>query len=319
MPTTTTANVLLQPDTAELRFLPEGVYDLGGGRVSWVAIQHGADAVIGSLNIFDYATRSNRTVQLPGRPGFAFPTSDRQKFLVGCEREILICDTEGGPSETLIGGVDADVEGTIINDAVIHGDSLIFGTKDLQFKEQKAGLYLYRGSTGRLIKLAGGQICSNGKAVRTAPGGGLELLDIDTPTQELAVYQLDLDAGKISDRRVAIDFHDEPGFPDGMIVSPDGKSVFVSLYNVDDVAAGQTRQYDLASGECIAIFATPGSPQNTCPQLCRFGDGVYLVITTAVEHMPQEKLHRNPQSGCLFYAPTDLDQAGDCPVWPSGG
>ena len=61
------------PDSDELRFLPEGPLPLEDGVISWVAIQHGPDATHGSLNILNLKSGENRSFELPGRPGFAFP------------------------------------------------------------------------------------------------------------------------------------------------------------------------------------------------------------------------------------------------------
>ncbi len=54
-----TAEVLYRPEREDLRFLPEGPYSRSDGRFSWVAIQHGADANHGSLNVLEPATGEN--------------------------------------------------------------------------------------------------------------------------------------------------------------------------------------------------------------------------------------------------------------------
>ena len=308
--------VLFKPDSAKLRFLPEGPYAVDDGHFSWVAIQHGPESKVGSLNIFDYAARKNTSHPLPGRPGFAFPTTDPKRFIVGVERQLLLYNVETDSSEVLCEGVDADVENTIINDAAVVGDAVVFGTKELTFSKPHAGLYLFRMSDRRLVKLAGGQTCSNGKAVLSREGRVVKLLDIDTPTRQLACYDLDVDAGTLTNRRVTVDFAAEPGFPDGMILAPDRQSVFVSLYNPDFAEHGQTRQYRLSDGQCVATYRTAGAPQNTCPQLCRLGGRVVLIITTAVEHMPQERQAKSAASGSIFFAETDFASAADCPALP---
>ena len=85
--------VLFRPETEQLRFLPEGPYPYGDDRLSWVAIQHGADAKTGSLNLFDFRSRSNQSLELPGRPGFAFPTNRDGVFVTGMERQVGLFDT----------------------------------------------------------------------------------------------------------------------------------------------------------------------------------------------------------------------------------
>ena len=134
------AEVLFEPADPESRFLPEGPHPCGEGHLSWVAIQHGPDAVQGSLNILDLATRRNRSYELEGRPGFAFPTTDPQAFLIGCEKKVGFYYPDAGAWRGPAVSVETSVGGTIINDAMIHGDAVIFGTKDLEFATPRAGL-----------------------------------------------------------------------------------------------------------------------------------------------------------------------------------
>ena len=44
------AELLLMPQDAALRFLPEGPYPMNEDSFSWVAIQHGADKQFGSVS-----------------------------------------------------------------------------------------------------------------------------------------------------------------------------------------------------------------------------------------------------------------------------
>ena len=73
---------------------------------------------------------------------------------------------------------------------------------------------------------------------------------------------------------------------------------------------GETRLYDLGSGELRCTWQTPGSPQNTCPALVRVGGELKLLITTAVENMTAEDQEKCPRAGRLFMADVDLDDLG---------
>lgn len=299
----TVARVLYEPPEPELRFLPEGPYAIGPGKFIWVGIQHGASAKFGSLNIFDTATGENRSYRLPGRPGFARPTDNTDEFMAGAERELGIFNIRTGKWTTLCAGVDDQVDNTIINDATMWQGSIIFGCKDLEFKTKKAGLYLYRAGDRKLVQLRSDQICSNGKAVLQRADGGLDLLDIDTPTRKVVRYDLDIVGGRLGPASTVIDLESATGFPDGMVLSPDGRSAIISFYNPDEAEFGLTQQYSLNSGQLEHSWRTPGSPQNTCPLLLPMPDGTTkLVITTAVEHMPAERHARAKRSGCLFIA-----------------
>ena len=302
----------------ELRFLPEGPYSVRDGELSWVAIQHGTDATAGSLNILDLASGKNRNFALPGRPGFAFPCQSAGQYVVGCERELGIFDVGDGSWKVFCEGIDDDVTGTIINDAMVYEDNLIFGTKDLEFATKKAGLYLYRGRDQQLIRLRDDQICSNGKAIRSDDDDGLELIDIDSPTRQVVSYPIDIDSGTLGEPEVVLDLTDDPAVPDGAIVTPDDRGLIVSMFRPEAASHGETRLYDLSTGQLECVWQTPRSPQNTCPALVRHGGAIKVVITTAVENMTPEDRAACPDAGRLFIGDTDVVDDGNplAPVYP---
>ena len=297
--------VLYSPTSSTLRFLPEGPYPLGDGKFSWVAIQHGPDASSGSINIFDLADKTNVSYSLPGRPGFAFPT-DKGNFVVGCERSVGIYSCATEQFVPFVEGIDNDCTGTIVNDGVTWDGNLIFGTKDLEFRTKKAGLYFWRGRDAKLFRLRSDQICSNGKCVLTVGSSHVELLDIDSPTRKVVLYRINTELGAIEDERVVVDLANDPGVPDGMTMTLDGKSVLVSLYNPNAAPIGRTVQYSIRTGQVEQEWQTNGSPQATCPQLIVWKDRVWLLITTAVEHMPMERRGDSPEAGSLFLGETDF-------------
>lgn len=317
MTKTTIADLLYLPGTAEAKFLPEGPTSLGPSLFSWVAIQHGAEGTVGSLNIFDVETKENRSFELPGRPGFAKPTSNQNQFVVGMERAVGIFDIGTGQWTEWTDQVDVGVEGTIINDGTLYGSNAVFGTKDLEFKTPKAALYLYHGESKKLVKLQGGQICSNGKDVIDSGDGGLALIDIDSPTRKVVRYPLDIDNASVGEPVTVVDVSDLESVPDGMTMSPDEQSVIISFYNPNPAEFGETRQYSLFDGSLEHIWKTPGSPQATCPLLLEMKDGsIKLIITTAVEHMPADRQAESPNAGGLFIAETSFRSPPVSPCYP---
>ncbi len=320
MTSSTEAELLFLPESEELRFLPEGPTSLGPGRFSWVAIQHGADSKVGSLNIFDIGKRENSNFALPGRPGFAKPTTREGIFLVGADHSLALFDIGDSSWQVLTDEVDNGVEGTIVNDGTVYADSAVFGTKDLEFATPKASLYLYRGSDSKLISLRDGQVCSNGKDVIDAGQGKLSLIDIDSPTRKIVRYAIDIDNGSLSDEETIVDLSDLPGVPDGMVMSPDEQSLIVSLYNPNPAEYGETHQYSLYNGALEHVWRTPGSPQATCPLLLELPDGsIKLIITTAVEHMPAERRSHSPNAGGLFIADTTFKSPPVNPIFQLAG
>lgn len=299
-------SILLAPECNQLRFLPEGPISHGNQGFSWVAIQHAEDIACGSLNLFDWDSRSNTNFELPGRPGFAFPTERDEVFVAGIERQVMIVNIATGEHSVVSEEIDQNVENTIINDGIPFSEGIIFGAKDLEFQTQKAGLYFWRASDRKLILLRDDQICSNGKIISGA-GNHKILLDIDTPTQTVVRYTLDVDAGKLSEAEVVLDLTHLDMFPDGMVATPDGKSVIIAFYNPHAAEYGVARQFNLASGAVEAEWRCDRAPRVTCPLLLNTNDGVKLILTTATEVMDSEMFESHPNSGCLFVGDTSFD------------
>jgi len=301
------AQPLSLPDTAALRFLPEGPIPLNNrGSFSWVGIQHGLKSHTGSINVLNLETMENLSHQLPGRPGFAIPCETENRFVVGMDRELGFFDLSDGSWTPFCEGVDADVDNTIINDGWAFEDNLIFGTKDLSFSEKKAGLYLYRNRDKQLIRLRDDQVCSNGKAIRRAADGSLMLIDIDSPTRRIVQYPLDIDGGRLGEPEVLIQFEGEAAVPDGAVLTPDLKGLVVAMFLPQAADYGETRWYDLETGTLKCVWKTAGSPQNTCPALVEHRGGVRLIITTAIENLSEEEQRQCPNAGRIFMAATNF-------------
>lgn len=312
MTSSTTCEVLFRPNSDALRFLPEGPYQIDEQRFSWVGIQHGGDSTVGSVNIFDMKSSTNQSFDLPGRPGFAFPTNRDGVFVCGVERTIGLFNTGDSSFSPLATNVDSDVENTIINDGMVFADGVIFGCKELEFKTKKAGLY-WMDATRKLNQLRSDQICSNGKAVLNDDPEALQLIDIDSPTQQIIKVDVNLTSGEVSREEVVVDLTAEEVFPDGMILTPDRKSLIVALYDPGDPEAGAARQYSIETGQLEHTWLCPGSPRVTCPQLINRDGEILLLLTTAVEHMEADQQAKHPNAGCLFIGGTGFLRVSDQP------
>jgi len=295
------AKVAFRPGNDALAYLPEGPCPYGEDKLSWVAIQHGGESREGSINILDLASGRNEQHVLPGRPGFAFPTKDGDVFLVGVERKVGFYNIGSSQWVDAPGEVKGEEDGTIINDGVIYRDGVIFGTKDVEFTDPKAALYLWLPEMTDPVKLRGGQTCSNGKIVLAREGKEF-LVDIDTPTKLVVEYPLDGDAKRLGEPRTVLDLRELASYPDGMVITPDGRSVIIAMYNPENVEEGEARQHSLMDGRLEAAWKTPGSPRVTCPLLMEVDGEMELFLTTAVEHMPEEEKAQHPNAGCLFRA-----------------
>jgi sugar lactone lactonase YvrE len=314
----TPARVYIEFTEETDKFLPEGPRWMtveGRPTLVWINIQLDATASEGEVNIHFPGTDGSLDSALPcpGRPGFIRALDGEDQAIAGVDKALRLCDlAEGGWTEALA-TIPDDNPRTIINDAEVvpGGKAIVFGTKDTQFdKEAKlAQLYLYTVDDNRVSVLADKQVCSNGK-VFASDERGLILFDIDTPTRKVVRYRLDVANRTATPDGTALDLSNQVGSPDGMCDCGDG-TVIVAFYNPEFAEAGRAVRFNLATGEAVEEWLTPGSPRVTCPMLVKRPDGVKLILTTATEGMPAEMRARCPAAGCLFIADTQL---ADCPT-----
>jgi sugar lactone lactonase YvrE len=300
--------ILHSPESAALRYLPEGPQIVSDDVISWVAIQHGSDSQVGSLNLLNVQTGDTTQFALPGRPGFAFPLAADGKFLIGLERHVGVFDSNKTADnwQPVTEELEQGVSNTIINDGEPFAGGVVFGTKDLEFNDPKAGLYLWRSTDSSCVKLRGDQTCSNGKVI-TADGNEVTVFDIDTPTKTIVRFTLDVANGTATAWETLIDLRDGDDFPDGMVATPDGNSIIVAFYNPNDGEYGVARQFSLATGEVEAIWTTEKSPRVTCPLLMEIDGQVKLILTTADEGMSSEQQEQHVNAGRLFIGDTEFD------------
>lgn len=305
---TTEAHVLVAAETEDDRFLPEGPRSVtveGRAALAWVNIQTSADATTGDIHLRFSDNSEQRKLPQSARPGFLLPTDRPNVVVVGREKELGTLDLVTAEWATLA-KIPDDNPRTIINDGEIvpGGRAVVFGTKDLRCADPIAHLYLFTLEDQRVHVLAAGQVCSNGK-VFIQEGDILVLFDIDTPRRAVTRYRFDLKRRTAHQAGVAIDLQATPGFPDG-IVSAGGSTAIIAFCNPDRGGDGRAGRYHLRTGELLEEWTTPGSPRVTCPLLAPRDGRMQLVLTTAVEGMPDEQRRTSPNAGNLFIADTTL-------------
>jgi sugar lactone lactonase YvrE len=304
------ARVLFAPPTETDRFLPESPHEVtvsGRPALAWVNIQTAEHANFGAVHLRFWDNGEHRVLPQPARPAFLAPTDRPSVVLVGREKELGTIDLQTGAWTTLA-RISDDNPRTIINDGAVvpGGQAVVFGTKDIQFREPIAALYLFTAADHRITVLADGQTCSNGKVFANT-GDGLLLYDIDTPRRGVRRYRLDLDRRTLRDDGIAVDLRTVDGFPDGMVDAGDGTAI-IAVYNPGRVSDGRAYLYDLGTAERLGEWIVPGSPRVTCPMLVERSGRVQLVLTTAVEGMPDDQRSSCPHAGDLFIADTEFSR-----------
>jgi sugar lactone lactonase YvrE len=314
--TTFTARPFFQPESEELRFLPESPRVLSNSGMSepllaWVAIQHSAGSRGGSFNLVNLKTGLNRTFALPGRPGFLVETTKPGIVALGLEhRIVLVNTTNGAVTETGV-SIAAD-DRVIINDGIAIPGGLLFGTKHLEFNQPIAALYHYDCATRRMRELVGGQYCSNGKFF-TKDESGCTLIDIDSTPKKITRYRFDSGLQKVIDSSPVVDPDQLPAFPDGLRPTAGGSSIVVAFYNPAHVSDGLAQHVRLSDGAVLDEWILPGSPRVTCPEFVRIDGRVRILFTTALEGMPAETRAIAPNAGALFLADTPFDDLPETP------
>ena len=310
------ARPFFQPETEELRFLPEGPrslqnYPAGASKLGWVAIQHGAGRTEGSVNILDLTSLSNTSLPLRGRPGFFAETTQPGIVLVGLERELAYFNLMTGVLGETVAQIEADPS-VIINDGLAVEGGVLFGAKHLEFKLPLAGLYFFDFVTRKVHTILDKQTCSNGKYLRR-DSQGATLIDIDSEPRRISRYRLDAKLERVLESCLIKPPESLPAVPDGLRPAPahdgepEGASIIIAFYNPENVSHGLAQQIRVCDGEVVCEWIIPGSPRVTCPEFVKIGGEVKLLFTTAVEGMPADQREHTPGAGCLFIADTAFE------------
>ncbi len=304
-----TAEVLTAPPTVADGFLPEGprcVEWNGKSMLGWVNIQTTPDATAGAIWLRDWDTGQTQSRILPGRPGFFLPTTIPNVVLVGMSKQIGLFNLKL-KAWTPLNTISDGSPWTIINDgeATPDGRFVVFGTKDVRFKEPIGHLYLFNAENNTLRELASGQTCSNGKILHSA-GDGYTLYDIDTPTRCVRRYHLDVSPPRLRLDGTMLDLASAIGFPDGMTDTGDG-SALIAFYNPAPAEFGLAVAYDLVTGSTVGEWRLPGAPRVTCPLLTSRHGKSQVIFTTALEGMPDDMRRIAASSGAVFISDTNFD------------
>lgn len=295
---TQTTHLYVTPPTEAWKYLPEGPRRMtvsGRDVVAWVNIQNGGDAKEGMIFARPINGGDDLNITCPGRPGFILPVEGGDRVLAGLDKDLRVCNLATGEWTEPLARIPDDNPYTMMNDGEIvpGGKAIVFGTKDIQ-RKGAANLYLFTVADRQVSLLADKQTISNGK-VMYSDERGLVLFDIDTPTHKVVRYRLDVAKRTATFDGVAIDLKSIPASPDGMRNCGDGTAI-IAFFSGKTIGDGKAVRYNLSTGEALEEWVVPGSPRVTCPSV----EGSQLILTTAVEGMPQEMRANCPNAGCLF-------------------
>lgn len=302
------ARVCFKPHRETDRYLPESprlVHVFGRDAIAWVNVQTDSAGTKGHIHLGFLDNGERRRYSLPARPGFVLPTDMPDTLFVGMEKAVGMLNLPRGVWTPFARIPDANPR-TIINDGEVlpGGCGVIFGTKDVQFAEQIAKLYLLTLPDQQLVELAEGMTCSNGKVI-VPIGDDCLLYDIDTPRRVVERYYFDAARRELMANGIAIDLQNEEALPDGMVSCGDGSAI-VAFFNPSRGGDGLARRFRLDTGQPVEEWTLPGSPRVTCPLAFTAKGRLVVIFTTAVEGMSDEIKAASPNAGCLFMAESQV-------------
>jgi len=142
---------------------------------------------------------------------------------------------------------------------------------------------------GSVHTLLSGVSTSNGLAWSS---DGLRFFYIDTPTEQVRVFDYDPDRGTISNARLVCEFDGKNGHPDGMTIDADDH-LWVAFWD-----GGAVRCYDSINGRQLEEIIVPGATRTT--SCCFGGPELDQLFITSAGSPYDEPTEGHENAGRLF-------------------
>lgn len=255
------------------------LWDAATARLWWV------DITGQRVHCFDPASGSDCSWPTLGQPG-GVVIDAAGEAVVAAPDGLARLDQASGSARLCV-PIEHDRPENRANDAKVDPRGRVWvGTMAFDKREGNAALYRVDGDV--VTRVVDGLTISNGPAFDEAAG---RLYLADTAVGLVDVFDLDVDTGRISDRRGFLDFRDAGVWPDGMTVDDDGM-VWLALGR-----AGAVHRYDRA-GRRDGVVDVPTSN----PTSVAFGgpDGGDLYVTTSWFDLEPEDRAAEPLAGAIF-------------------
>lgn len=253
--------------------LGEGPYWLADrGVLSRVDI-HGGDIVV-----CDPVSGEHERHRVGNPVAFAVPRAGGG-FVAGIGTTVTLLDEQFAATPLVDIGPERD--NNRFNDAICDAQGRLWaGTMSAKRPRElgtgEAALYRFD-PDGSYEEVLGGLTLSNGM---DWIDDGHTLLHIDSDAHRIDRYDVDVDAGRISNRNTFVEFDPAIGLPDGMTVDAEG-GIWLAFFG-----SGQVRRYDASGAEDIR-YLLPVS----CPASVMLGgsDGRDLFVTTSSHRLTDEE------------------------------
>lgn len=212
-------------------------------------------------------------------------------YAVTLQHDIAWFDFERGIRDRPV-SVEPDRADTRFNDGYVDPRGRLWaGTLSLKKQPARGALYLIDMHAGpQVTRMLDGVTTSNG--IDWSPDERL-MYYVDTGTRRIDVFDFDVAAASIANRRTFVAIPESEGKPDGLIVDEDG-CIWVALWQGSAV-----RRYTPAGALDMQIDLPV-----SCPTKCAFGGAALdeLYITSAKTALSEAQREDEPHAGSLFVA-----------------
>lgn len=239
------------------------------------------------VNCFSPASGENKTWDVEEKVGLAVP-AENGDLILGMTVGLTRLNLESGEVSPII-DPEKDLPNNRFNDGKVDPEGRLWaGTMGLDEAPNVGSLYrLNRNHSAD--KLFDQVSISNGMAWSA---DHKSYYYIDSPTRQVAAFDCDMDAGTVSNRRVAFELPEGMGYPDGMCIDNDGM-LWVALWQGWGVARFAP------DGELLGKIEVPVERVTSC---CFGGDNWdELYITTASRDLDEAGKAEQPQAGGVFH------------------
>jgi sugar lactone lactonase YvrE len=235
-------------------------------------------------------TGEHRRFKLPGSSVGSWAFRQGGGMLVSLSDGLYGFDPASGNCERLL-ALEATMDGHRLNDGRCDTRGRFWiGTMHDTVREPRGAFYRVEAHSAGLSveKVFDGVDIPN--SVVFSPDDRL-MYFADTPAKKIWVFDFDVEAGCLSNRRVFVDCANEPGAPDGSAMDADG-----CLWNAKYGGSRIVRYTPRGAIDCVIDLPV------TQPTCCVFGgpDLDTLYITTARQKLTPEQLMPQPLAGNVF-------------------
>ncbi|MCH4815644.1 MAG: SMP-30/gluconolactonase/LRE family protein [Saccharolobus sp.] len=222
--------------------LGEGpVYDMDLNTLFWVDIE-GKRILVNDLN-----TGTEVFYEMPDFVS-SLCVIDDKRVIATIRHGFYVVNLERGEIKK-VAEVETDVESNRFNDGKCDTLGRYWaGTMNMNERKPTGSFYKFDGS--KVIKMLEGLTVSNGLGWDP---DNKQMFLIDSPVRKVFVFDFDLNKGEIYNRRVAVDFGNEPGNPDGMAVDEEG-NIWVAHWG-----GGKVSRWNPKTGKKLLEIKVPAT------------------------------------------------------------